>query len=182
LLPLALPVPGDQAFKGCTGITAALDLDREGLERIGDSAFHGCTRITALQLPAGLQSVGDGSSRGPAGAFHGCSSLGRILAPDALVQGNMAAPAKVFGGCPGLRDRLQPHSALSAVPLLRHTLWHPTRHMWCTAGERQCVLAVLVAELRSDRQAEPAVLPSLAHDLWLLILQFVPRRQLGRRV
>ena len=42
-------------------------------------------------------------------------------------------------------------------------------------------MAVLVAELRSDRQEEAAApLPSLAHDLWLLILQFVPRRCLGR--
>ena len=71
--------------------------------------------------------------------------------------------------------------ASSTVPPLRRTLWHQTMHAWCTPGQRACVLAVLVAELRSDRQAEAvALLASLAHDLWLLILQFVPRHALGR--
>jgi len=72
---------------------------------------------------------------------------------------------------------LTPHSA---VPLLRRTLWHPTMHAWCTPGQRASVLAVLVAELRSDRQdEETAPLPLLVHDRWLLILEFVPRRSLG---
>ena len=54
-------------------------------------------------------------------------------------------------------------------------------HVWCMPGQRDCVLAVLVAELRSDRQAEEtAPLPSLVHDLWLLILEFVPQCELGR--
>ena len=112
--------------------------------------------------------------------FHGCTGLARVLPPDALVRGEATDPAKVFAGCPVLAGAgLTPHSA---APLLRHTLWHPTTHTWCTPGQRACVVAVLVAELRSDRQAEEtAPLPLLVHDLWLLILQFVPRRALGRQ-
>ena len=69
--------------------------------------------------------------------------------------------------------------AQAPAPLLRRTFWHPTTHTWCTAAARECVLAVLVAELRSDRQPAPGVLPSLARELWLRILEFVPQRQLG---
>ena len=46
------------------------------------------------------------------------------------------------------------------------------------AAAKVCVLAVLVAGLRVDRQEEPW-LPSLPHELWLLILEFAPRRELG---
>jgi hypothetical protein len=90
----------------------------------------------------------------------------------------LADPAMVFVGCPVLAGAgLTPYSA---VPPLRRTLWHPTMHSWCTPGQRDRVLAVLVSELRSDRQEEEeGVLPVLPHDLWLLILEFVPRRSLG---
>ena len=67
-------------------------------------------------------------------------------------------------------------------------------HGWCTEGANQCVLAVLLVELRRDRQASAGVrvakgvalateilpsLPSLPHELWLLIMEFIPRHQLG---
>ena len=82
-----------------------------------------------------------------------------------------------FRGCPVLATGLTPHSA---VPPLRRTLWHPTMHAWCTDAAKACVVAVLVAELRSDRQEEAtAPLPLLPHELWLLILEFAPRRELG---
>jgi len=115
-----------------------------------------------------------------------------VLAPDALARGATADAARVFTGCPVLAaGGLTPHSA---VPPLRRNFWHWTMHWaWCTPGQRTCVLAVLVCELRTDRLAEQAgqargaeagqaaPLPSLAHDMWLLILQFVPRRCLGGR-
>ena len=103
---------------------------------------------------------------------------GELADPDK--GGELTDPNKVFAGCPVLRAGagLTSHSA---APPLRRTFWHPTMHAWCTPSQRECVLAVLVAELRSDRQAAAvAALPSLAHDLWLLILQFVPRHALGR--
>ena len=75
-----------------------------------------------------------------------------------------------------------PNGSVQAVMPLRRRFWHPTVHAWCTAAGRACVVAVLVAELRSDRQPVPAALPSLPHDVWLLILQFIRWRDLGRRV
>ena len=75
-----------------------------------------------------------------------CTSLARVLAPGSLARGGAADPAKVFKGCPVL------------LAGAGRTLWHPTMHAWCTAGQRDCVLAVLVAELRSDRQDEEMAL------------------------
>ena len=103
-----------------------------------------------------------------------------MLAPDSLARGEAGDVSMVFARCPVLLAGagLTPHSA---APLLRRTLWHPTMHAWCTRRQRECVLAVLVAELRLDRQAATeAALPSLEHDWWLLILQFMPRYTLGR--
>ena len=111
----------------------------------------------------------------PSLAFAGCARLARVLAPDALAKGTMADLARVFKGCPALASGLTP---LSAVKLPRRRFWHPTMHAWCTAAGKACVLAVLVAEPRVDRQ-EDQRLPSLPHELWLLILEFVPRRELG---
>ena len=187
-LPDALQSIGGNTFHACTGIVA-LRLPAT-LRSIGHGAFQGCTGLATLVLPAGCAPVGngprayarDGSGRSSLvgkGAFHGCASLAHVLAPDALARGEAADPAEVFEGCPVLAGAgLTPHSA---VRPLRRTLWHPTMHAWCTGGQHACILAVLVAELRSDRQAEAGgSLPSLAHDLWLLILQFVPRHALGR--
>ena len=70
------------------------------------------------------------------------------------------------------------------VRLPRREFRHPTMHGWCSEQQRACVLAVLVVELRVDQQADtpevvPGALPSLAHDLWLLVLEFVRRSDLG---
>ena len=61
-------------------------------------------------------------------------------------------------------------------------------HAWCTPAAKACVTAVLVAELRVDASAgtrrsrrfgAAAPLPCLPHELWLLILEFVARHELG---
>ena len=177
-LPDGLRSLGANAFYDCAGITS-LALP-PGLTSIPDGAFHGCTRIAAVCLPAALTQIGapqgGGFDEEENGAFGGCTSLARVLAPDRLARGEMAALAVVFADCPVLAAGPTP---FSAVPRLRRTLWHPTMHAWCSPGARECVLAVLVAELRADLQHGPAALPSLAHELWLLILEFVPRHQLG---
>ena len=179
-IPKRVTSLGKVTFTGCSGI---VDIELpDGMLFIALSAFYRCTSLETIVLPENvifpkknaLIDLLDNS-------FADCTSLARVLAPDALVKGVMADPAKVFKGCPVLTGAgLTP---CSAVPLLRRTLWHPTMHAWCTPGQRACVLAVLVAELRSDRQEEEtAPLPLLVHDLWLLILQFVFRRDLGRTV
>ena len=160
---------GNYAFARCSDI-ADLDLP-EGLQSIGDCAFLTCTGLETLVLPASLTSTGGGHY----GAFEGCTRLARVLAPDTLAKGDMADPAQVFEDCPALDTGLTP---LSAVKPPRRRFWHPTMHAWCTAAGRACVLAVLVAELRVDQQEDPRF-PSLPHELWLLILEFAPRRELG---
>ena len=175
-LPDALESLGYGAFHRCTGIVA-LHLP-DALQKIGDYAFHGCTGLVALHLPDALQSVSKW-------AFMDCTSLVRVLAPDGLARGDAADLAVVFRDCPVVAAGLTPYSA---VPPLRRTFWHPAMHWaWCAPGQRACVLAVLVAELRVDSQAEREAdsaavvtgLPPLPHDLWLLILEFVPRHRLG---
>ena len=175
-LPDTLQSIGNMAFLGCSGI---VDLHLPNtLQKIGNGAFRDCRGLTTILLPTGPIDIRDDSPYSN-GAFHGCTSLTRVLAPDTLVRGEASDPSKVFEGCPVLTGAgLTPYSA---VPLLRRTLWHPTMHALCTLEQHECVVAVLVAELRSDRQEEEtAPLPLLVHDLWLLILEFVPRDQLGR--
>ena len=143
------------------------------------SAFNGCTRLVTVHIPEGVKFISQKSYEWNNGAFNGCISIQRALVPDALVRGELADPAVVFRRCPVLKNSL---TCLSDVPLLRHTFWHPTMHKWCTRPQKICILAVLVAELRSDRQEEEtAALPLMVHDLWLLILHFIPRRALGRQ-
>ena len=81
----------------------------------------------------------------------------------------MADPGEYFSGCPALASGLAPFSAVK-LPLRR--VWHPTMHAWCTPAAKACVLAVLTAELRVDRQ-EHRRLPSLSQELWLLIMECV---------
>ena len=142
-LPDTLQSIGSFAFYACTGI---VDLQLPGtLQSIGSNAFRCCTGIFDLNLPDTLRSIREGNGSWSKGAFHGRASLARVLAPGSLVRGEMADPTKIFSGCPVLATGMTP---LSSVRLLQHTLWHPTMHSWCTLGQRRCVLAVLVAELR----------------------------------
>ena len=180
-IPHPVQAIGYGAFSDCSGI-ADLHLP-EGLQStIGPLAFVNCTSLETLVLPSSLTTI---YGKNDFGSFEGCTRLARVLAPDALVKGTMACvdkgvlvqvdPANVFSGCPVLASGLTP---LSAVKLPRRRFWHPTMHAWCTAASRACVVAVLVAELRVDRQEDPQ-LPLLPHELWLLILEFAPRRELG---
>ena len=196
-LPSSLVSIGEDAFRGCAGI-AALHLP-SSLATIGDSAFEDCAGLTCVCLPEGLRSLG-------AAVFAGCVGIRRVLAPDTLARDIRSL--EVFGGCPALAAAggITWHSE---VPRLRRHFWHPTMHTWCTPGGQECVLAVLVAELRLDARAAAAdaeaagaeaaaaagfgaasgaggapapalpTLPTLPHDLWLLLIEFAPRHTLG---
>ena len=94
--------------------------------------------------------------------------------PDALAL--KIAASEVFRGCPVLAGKgITLHSD---VRLLRRSFWHPPMHAWCSALERARVLTVLVVELRVDEMAGTHALPWLAHDLWLLVLEFLRRHDL----
>ena len=189
-LPASLRTIGNAAFAGCCNL-ATVEFP-EDLVSIGHAAFKDCTALTALVLPAGLRSVGGESVLWDSscqyvnfkGAFSGCTRLVRVLAPDALVRGDMADLdqrvdtadlVEVFNGCPVLASGLTPYSAVK--PLRRH-FWHPTMHLWCTGAANAAVVALLIVELRVD-QRDQQPLPPLPHDVWLLILEFVERRGLG---
>ena len=182
-LPAGLKFIGPTAFQNCKAVVA-LNVNDE-LEYIGFGAFGQCISIESVMLPTSLKAIGGVDVYGDDdGAFAGCTSLARILAPDVFVDGTvkeadgqdaLAGLCTVFKGCPALASGLTP---FSAVKLPRHRFWHPTMHAWCTAAGRACVLAVLVAELRVDREEVPR-LPSLPHELWLLLLEFAPRHELG---
>ena len=167
-VPPGVKYIGKFAYAWCPDIVC---LDLSDVKSIDKGGFSWCVGLTTLVLSSECEVK--------EGAFEGCANLVRVLAPDALVNGDMADPAKVFAGCPVLTGAgLTPSSS---VPLPLHRFWHPTMHAFCTPGQRACVLAVLFAEWFSDHQKEEeGVLPVLAHDLWLRILEFVPRRELGR--
>jgi len=108
------------------------------------------------------------------GSFEGCTRLDRVVAPDALVKGDMADPARALKGWPALATGLTPSLA---AKLSRRRLWHPIMHAWCTAARRACVVSILVARLRVNREEDPR-LPSPPIELWLPIFEFAPRREL----
>ena len=114
-----------------------------------------------------------------------------MLAPDA-VAGDIKSRG-VFRNVPAALRR-GGVAFFSGIPLPRREFWHETMHVWCTVRARQCVLAVLATELRVDLQAEASAaagvdyrvqatgrsLPPLPHDLWLMVLTYVPRSRLGQ--
>ena len=66
-----------------------------------------------------------------------------------------------------------------ATPRVRLACWHCDWHWMCTRPQRESVMALLVVEVRIDGHPGRANLPPMSHDLWLLILQFLPRHELG---
>ena len=165
-LPDTLASVAVGAFSDCTSL-ATLDLP-DTLTSIGDGAFDGCTSLTTLDLPDALTSIGER-------AFSGCVGVQRVLMPDALALKITAS--EVFRGCPVLAGKgITLHTD---VRLLRRSFWHPTMHAWCSAQERACVLALLVVGMRVDKMDAPDALMWLPHELWLLVLEFLRRRDLG---
>ena len=95
----------------------------------------------------------------------------------------MADPCSVFKGCPALASGLTP---FSAVKLPRRRFWHPTtrgaspplrRASWPTARADRA--RRYIPRLSELQEFEAQNLPLIKHDLWLLILEFAPRHELG---
>jgi len=195
-----LELIGRSAFRACTGIKHLLVPDTVTI--IGSYAFAELG-IKAIVLPRALKRLlTDGKNRQflphrwVNRAFHCCEHLVRVLAPDALVDGTMGCtdrndPADVFRGCPASM-KLVP---FSKVKVPRHRFWHDSMHAWCTPATKASVTAVLTVEHRFNTSSplphlEPdehydgngllmfdwrqAHLPHLPHEIWLLILGFIP--------
>ena len=93
----------------------------------------------------------------------------RIRAIRAIVRGGSGGPSAAL-------------ALVNATPALRLKFWHPLVHAWCTSPQQHaCVVAVLFAEMRIDRQPVAANVPSLPHDVWLLLMQFLQHTEIGSR-
>lgn len=79
----------NQAFKGCTGLTAAELPD--SITKILSGAFSGCSNLALKKLPSGLTSI-------QASAFRDCTSLALTSLPD----GVKSLEQMAFSGCTGL--------------------------------------------------------------------------------
>ena len=105
-------VIGDNAFNGCTSLTAmtipmtvsdigsrsfydcsflrSLTLPTSIID-IGDAAFSGCGLLSAVTLPSGVNSIGDS-------AFFNCTHLSSVAIPSSVISIGYAA----FAYCPAL--------------------------------------------------------------------------------
>ena len=177
--PSSLRRIGYMAFSMCSGIGGKLELPAH-LEVVGPRAFIGCSGIFELRIKGSRTSV-DWQ------AFCDCTSLARVVAPDHLVDAwlrdidTVLGNDGIFGNCPNLRGTGWLVRLHADQKPLRRAYWHTTMHQeWCTAAAKECVLAVLLAEVRIDQLPVDEGLPSLDHNLWLYILEFIPRDALGR--
>ena len=68
-IPATVTVIGDDAFSGCTELTAITIPDR--VTAIGDYAFGGCSGLTGLEIPASVTSITHN-------AFSACTGLSSI--------------------------------------------------------------------------------------------------------
>ena len=90
---------GDQAFKGCTGLTSVtFEAGTEALT-IGASAFEGCDSLEVVTLPDRLTSIGNG-------AFKSCVELAEITIPKGVETLALASGGalQVFDGCTKLAE------------------------------------------------------------------------------
>ena len=75
-LPNTVIAIGDNAFRGCTGLTA-VSLPTVTLTSIGSYAFYGCTSLEALVLPDSVATLGSN-------VFRNCTNLAAVNYPRSL--------------------------------------------------------------------------------------------------
>ena len=176
--PAGLRHVGKCAFRLCVQLDHMVL--HPAIVSLGASAFEDCSALIEVVLPPRLTKLAVGGN-----CFRRCRGLTHALAPQAIVD----APGNIFKGCPrlddghcdGSRDRhgnVVGLAAVGTVRQLRWHHWHQTMHAWCAPSRRECVLTVLLLEGRLD--ATDLTLPSLPHDVWLYMLQFVRRCDFGR--
>ena len=104
-------------------------------------------------------------------AFADCINLQQVLASEELVERIKDEP--------GFEELV---GKIFSPKLLRLDYWHETMHqVWTSSHGKEAVIAVLLCERWIDSQ-ESTPFPSLDHEVWLLILTFIRRDQLGRCV
>ncbi len=131
-IPKSVTVIGQEAFDGCAGLNrVTMNFnDAEGFSCvINSSAFRNCGALTEVELPEGVQSIGDY-------AFQGCSELAGLVIPETVtnlgrhfIEGTAISSITVpkgvnscgeyfggpFAGCAGLTD-ITIEDGLAAIP------------------------------------------------------------------
>ena len=68
---------GDNAFKGCTGITSLTFGETSNVTTIGTSAFSGCKTLASVVFPNTLTTIGEN-------AFYNCNALENVTFPSSV--------------------------------------------------------------------------------------------------
>ena len=75
VIPNSVAAIGDEAFKGCTNLTA-IEIPNS-VTAIGSSTFYGCSSLTSIDIPNSVTEIGDD-------AFCYCSSLTSVDVPESV--------------------------------------------------------------------------------------------------
>ena len=100
-LPESLTALGDDAFRGCTGLTAVNFDGTPALMTINKRAFKGCSVLAAIAIPASVETIADG-------AFSGCSQLASVTFPGTSALTTIGTTA--FSNCVSLTTITLPES------------------------------------------------------------------------
>lgn len=182
-LPEGVTSIGDEAFSDCVGLTS-LTIP-EGVTEIGNDAFQNCSSLVVLSLPGSLKRFGvrgqDGSDLDDNGglfgehAWLGCDRLAFVMAPPHIhnLLGCM------ISDCP-LLERIEADTEKNRRRALQLQYWSASTHQLCSGPRREWVATVVMAARRLG--AQDSGLPRLPIEMWLSILEFVPRWALGPRI
>ena len=100
IIPDGITSIGDDAFKGCSGLTS-IEIPNS-VTSIGNYAFFFCYGLKSIEIPNSVTSIGDD-------AFYNCEGLTSIEIPNSVTSiGNYA-----FKGCSGLTSIEIPNSVTS---------------------------------------------------------------------
>ena len=96
-IPESVESIGNDAFKGCTGLTQVTI--PESVESIGYGAFKGCMGLTQVIIPSSVKIIRDK-------AFKGCTGLTQVTIPESVE----SIGENAFEGCTGLTEITIPNS------------------------------------------------------------------------
>ena len=205
-IPEGVTTIGVSAFRGCTSLVS-VTIPR-GVTMIKNDAFEDCSSLATATIPEGVTSIefnaffGCGELDGVIiprscnlireNAFSNCPKLSLVVAPDALEvhkwhgssrqmayvrRGNRWVPsgsiAAVFPECPLLSPPafVTPYTPAAIIAAQRLEYWAPLLHKRCSGQRREWVRHALIILTRQLK---------LPHFVAVMVLQHVPRAQLGR--
>lgn len=100
-LPESLTALGDDAFRGCTGLTTVTFDGTSALTIINKRAFQGCSSLATIAIPASVETIGSS-------AFTGCSGLASVTFPGTSALTTIGTTA--FSNCASLTTITLPES------------------------------------------------------------------------